>query len=202
MRRYKTAFPSVLIAAAACVFFSASCSRQTDGEDSASARGRAVSQQAKDVKKSPGEQLADLCGKGDFRGAAGLAGLVADPGARKKLLDKIRPSVSKSLDAALDAISKQPLTQPICCRFLFQIQKEKRLKARYRKDTAHCTTTAVLEKLLNFTIWRHQSSFPAPRPRNCYSLHTPIWARPRNLLRLRGNFINPTLILLRFKRFI
>ena len=103
MRRYKTAFPSVLIAAAACVFFSASCSRQTDGEDSASARGRAVSQQAKDVKKSPGEQLADLCGKGDFRGAAGLAGLVADPGARKKLLDKIRPSVSKSLDAALDS---------------------------------------------------------------------------------------------------
>lgn len=103
MRRYKTAFPSVLIAAAACIFFSASCSRQTDGEDSASARGRAVSQQAKDVKKSPGEQLADLCGKGDFRGAAGLAGLVADPGARKKLLDKIRPSVSKSLDAALDS---------------------------------------------------------------------------------------------------
>ena len=103
MRRYKTAFPSVLIAAAACVFFSASCSRQTDGEDSASDRGRAVSQQAKDVKKSPGEQLADLCGKGDFRGAAGLAGLVADPGARKKLLDKIRPSVSKSLDAALDS---------------------------------------------------------------------------------------------------
>ena len=103
MRRYKTAFPSVLIAAAACVFFSASCSRQTDGEDSASARGRAVSQQAKDVKKYPGEQLADLCGKGDFRGAAGLAGLVADPGARKKLLDKIRPSVSKSLDAALDS---------------------------------------------------------------------------------------------------